>query len=264
MTGILGVVIGLWLFVEDRGCPSTMQIEFNLIMDCCDSVMFGFLLSVLSLQTISLLISLSCGQYTSGLFEVSSSLLVLSWGLNALALVSFAKQATHYCWKQFTLRLFVFFPVSLVLTNSLIGLHPRVLSRCLKFVGITETEVILKAVTKIYCCRIATAGLLDVFAQVLVTAHNHAQVHWVSAMLAASSSLVCLAFFVFSVGCYYDVINRFVLQFELLLLVSEKLLKPNVFESRTDGDFCAICRDAVEIGQLLAEMAICSHTFHEK
>jgi hypothetical protein len=226
--------------------------------------MFGFLLSVLSFQTSSLFISLSFGKYTSGLFEVSFSLLVVSWGLNALALVSFAKQATHYRWKQFTLRLFVFFPVSLVLTNSLIGLHPRVLSRCLKFVGITETEVILKAVTMIYCCKIATTGLLDTFGQVLVAGHNHAQVFWVSAVFAASSSLVCLAFFVFSVGCYFEVINRFVLQFELLLLVSEKLLKPNVFKSRTEGDFCAICRDAVEIGQLMAEMPICSHAFHEK
>mmetsp|Transcript_34258 Transcript_34258/g.59969 ORF Transcript_34258/g.59969 Transcript_34258/m.59969 type:complete len:235 (-) Transcript_34258:1654-2358(-) len=233
-------------------------------MICFDSVMLAVLISILMLQTGSLLIYLKFGLFSEGIFEASFSLFIASWTLSGIVLVYFAKQATHYRLVQFCMRAIVFFPVAVVLTNCLIGLHPRILSKVLKFMGITETHVILDAVVWIYCCKIVFTGLFDTFAQVLVASHNTIQAPWVSSMFVTTSIIVGLTFFLFSVSCYFDVIKRYIVDYEPILLVKDKLLKPLVFEfTREDPDTCTICREFIMFGQLVAEMPICSHNFHD-
>lgn len=233
-------------------------------MLCFDTVVLCTLISILMLQTTSTLLYLAFGQFSDGLFEASASLVLASWVLNGIVLVFFVSQSTHFKCLKFSLRVVVFFPTALILTNCLIGLHPRVLCKMLKFVGISETRVILDAVLWIYSCKIVFTGLIDTFAQVLIASHNYNQVPWVSAMFMSTSVIIALTFFLFSITCTFEVIKKYVQEYEPVLLVREKLLKPLVFEfRREDPDTCTICRESIDRGHLVAEMPRCCHKFHD-
>ncbi|CAG9327768.1 unnamed protein product [Blepharisma stoltei] len=191
----------------------------------------------------------------------------LSCMTNPIMLTLATKDGSTFSSQKYTLRLLLFFPLSIILSNTFLALNPIIMQKLMLLIGVTDFSKIIYSIFYLYIGKLCSTGILDVFCQFFIVGSNlegegfsieEPQIY-LFALLITSIILIFL-----SLCCCTDVIRAYIEQYQTLANIREKLIpKIWIYSSEMKEEMCAICLDAFNIGQRIGILMSCNHIFHE-
>ncbi|CAG9322713.1 unnamed protein product [Blepharisma stoltei] len=186
---------------------------------------------------------------------------------NPIMLALATKDGSTFSSQKYTLRLLIFFPLSIVLSNTFLALNPIIMQKLMLIVGVTDFSKVVYSVFYLYIGKLCSTGILDVFCQFFIVGSNlerdginaeEPQIYLL-ALLILSIILIFL-----SLCCCTDVVTAYLEQYQPLKNVREKLI-PGIknYSIEMKEEMCAICLEVFSVGQKIGALIGCQHIFHE-
>lgn len=231
--------------------------------------LFGVILGIL-IYDIMLICYLALAKFEESMIELFAYMFfTLSFIANPLLLILITKYTSEYYKFKYASRLILFFPLTIFFSNSFLALHPFIMQKLLKFMGVRDYSVIIHSILFMYMGKLCSTGVLDVFCQALIIGNNISASGEIGPIAQAYIVAVIFAgiiLFSLSLFCCTDVIGDYIDQYPDSNAIRETLITPNLFKytkSRRE-EVCNICLDEYKEGDNLGEMPTCEHIFHEE
>lgn len=186
--------------------------------------------------------------------------------LNPLLLLLLGKKFTRYPYKKFLIRSIWAFPLLFLSVDLMLAIHPKLMQRLLKLLGVTNTHHILYSVVWMFYGSVLSTGIIDAFCQALVIGNNIEYTgddSLLSKMFIWSVIVVAIGLFTLSMCCCLDVILSYIRQYIDLQPLTERLMKPRVYKQTANTGNCTICLEEAKEGEVMAKIPTCEHSFHE-
>ncbi|CAG9319659.1 unnamed protein product [Blepharisma stoltei] len=199
---------------------------------------------------------------------LSCIFLATSYIANPLILLFVTKgsQPSHSFYK----KTFINFPFACLITNTFLGLHPKVMKKFMDCLGIEDSRVAINSIILLYIGKICCTGLLDVFCQALILGKNISmadEFNWITQIYIMFSILTVIVL----IGQSFWLCSDILLEIGTIYdaepsLVKECLINSNVvtYQNFRKEEICNICFEEYKVKDSISEIASCNHKFHQE
>ncbi|CAG9331869.1 unnamed protein product [Blepharisma stoltei] len=231
--------------------------------------LFGVIGGILSYDVV-LICYLAMAKFEEPMIMLFSDIFfALSFIANPLLLALITKYTSEFYGTKYISRLFLFFPLSLFFTNTFLALHPIIMQKLLRFMGVRDYSIILYSIIFLYMGKLCSTGVLDVFCQALIIGNNisaSGNITPLDLIYIVAVIIAGLILFSLSLFCCADIIGEYLEQYSEQNSIRETLITPNFIEytKNRKEEVCNICLDEFKEGDRMGEMPNCEHAFHQE
>lgn len=222
--------------------------------------------------------------YQGSLRLYSISIMILNFISSPILLILISAYKTELNSFTYSIRICLFFPISLVLCNAYLALHPSAMQFLMCFVGVRDIRDVIKCLKGVYYAKmcifisfeLVVEGITVILSLKSSQTFDTISKIYLCSFLTVTILLILISYFGISkhYGTYITDFSYRISYFDNFNSQYESLAEESVGNRHSiltlkfkvieeNDEVCAICLDRLKVGDGVLEINSCKHEFHD-